>query len=222
MNTSLKIELFVLTLVFIVNFYFLYKSKVKILTCIWDSIVICFYTLIISLISGALLKYIFDIPYPMPVILGSIFGIIFFYFKLKGTKIIKGKIKKEKVAKEKPKSEKEELKEKIGEAAMGAYFVAVVTFGWTYFAMKEGLLLSIIDPIIISLLGYWIYSRYSFYATAIMTTYFIVGKLMFMIPMYEAGYSGGAGIGGFVIFGYLFIRGTYAAFLYNFDKTIKK
>ena len=133
MNISLKIELFVLTLVFITNFYFLYKSKVKILTCIWDSIVICFYTLIICLISGALLKYIFDIPYPMPVILGSIFGIIFFYFKLKGTKIIKGKIKKEKVAKEKPKSEKEELKEKIGQAAMGAYFVAVVTFGWTYF-----------------------------------------------------------------------------------------
>ena len=132
------------------------------------------------------------------------------------------KIKKEKVAKEKPKSEKEELKDKIGEAAIGAYFVAIVTFGWAYFAMKEGLLLSIIDPIIISLLGYWIYSRYSFYATAIMTAYFIVGKLMFLIPMYEAGYSGGAGIGGFVIFGYLFIRGTYAAFLYNFDKTIKR
>jgi len=132
----------------------------------------------------------------MPVILGSIVGIIFFYFKLKGTKIVKGKIKKEKVAKEKPKSEKEELKEKIGEAAIGAYFVAIVTFGWAYFAMKEGLLLSIIDPIIISLLGYWIYSRYSFYATAIMTAYFIVGKLMFLIPMYEAGYSGGAGIGG--------------------------
>jgi len=222
MNLSFKIELFTLTLIFIVNFYFLYKSKVKIVTCTWDSIVICFYILIISLISGALLKYIFDIPYPMPVILGSIVGIIFFYFKLKGTKIVKGKIKKEKVAKEKPKSEKEELKEKIGEAAIGAYFVAIVTFGWAYFAMKEGLLLSIIDPIIISLLGYWIYSRYSFYATAIMTAYFIVGKLMFLIPMYEAGYSGGAGIGGFVIFGYLFIRGTYAAFLYNFDKTIKR
>ena len=47
-----------------------------------------------------------------------------------------------------------------------------------------------------------------------MTLLFIIGKLMFFIPLYEAGYSGGAGLGMTAIFGFV----TYAAFRYNFNK----
>ena len=50
-----------------------------------------------------------------------------------------------------------------------------------------------------------------------MALLFIIGKLMFFIPLYEAGYGGG-GIGLSLIFSFFMARGAYAAFLYNFKK----
>ena len=48
---------------------------------------------------------------------------------------------------------------------------------------------------------------------------FIIGKLAFIVPIFEAGgRMGGAGLGMSIIFGYFLIKGTISAFKYNYQK----
>ena len=51
-----------------------------------------------------------------------------------------------------------------------------------------------------------------------MTSYFIIGKLMMILPVYAAGGSGSAGVGMAVVITYFMIKGVIGSYKHNFKK----
>ena len=227
MNVQLQLLLGAVLLISIYNFYLLRKSKVKIGECISDTFVSLIINLIIAIIVGGIIGYFIDASTFIPVLIGILAIFVFSYFKFKGRKIVKGQIKKEKEIEIKKKkiSPQQKLLDDIDGAANSGYAVCVFAIIFIFFSkdiefFSQGVpfILRFADPLLIAALAYWTAKKLSFYAVLIMTIFFIVGRIYFLIPLINAGYSGGAGIGFTIIFGYWMVKGTIAAYKYNFVK----
>ena len=206
------------------DFYILNKSKVIFKSCLSSALITLFVNFFVMAIGIMIGSAIFGDGHLSTAV--AFIGVVAIsYFRFKGREIHKGKVK-EKKEKEEKLTPKQKQKQHIGEAAYAGYFVAIVTTIYIFFTMESGGIGStgdpfyfrLVDPIIIGGLAYWTDKKLSFYSAISMTLLFIIGKLMFFIPLYEAGYSGGAGLGMTAIFGFVMVRGTYAAFRYNFNK----
>jgi|TARA_B100001964_G_C14156528_1_gene564563 hypothetical protein len=226
MNVNLELLFGAILLISIYNFYLLRKSKVKIKECISDTFTSLIINLIIAIIVAAIIGYfVVDASTSIPILIGILAIFVFSYFKFKGRKIVKGQIKKEKEIKEKKISPQQKLLNDIDGAANAGYAICVFSIIFIFFSkdiefFSQGVpfILRFADPLIIAALAYWTAKKLSFYAVLIMTIFFIVGKIYFLSPLINAGYSGGAGIGFTIIFGYWLVKGTISAYKYNFVK----
>ena len=198
------------------DFYILKKSKVIFKSCLSSALI----TLLVNFLGSA----IFGDGHLSTAV--AFIGVVAIsYFRFKGREIHKGKVK-DKKEKEEKLTPKQKQKQHIEEAAYTGYFAAIVTTIYIFFTMKSGgitfdetpFYFRLVDPVIIGGLAYWTYKKLSFYSAISMTLLFTIGKLMLFIPIYEAGYSGGSGLAFSAIFIFLMVRGTYAAFRYNFNK----
>mgnify|MGYP000309499935 CR=1 FL=1 len=121
------------------------------------------------------------------------------------------------------KSIKDKLKDDIvGATALGG-LVTVVTFGLLFYLKQDNSLeyyVRFTDPILIGALAYWTYKKLSFWSCLAMTSLFIIGKFIMLIPiMSESAISpGGGGMGLSVVISYFMIKGTISAYKYNSNK----
>ena len=206
------------------DFYILKKSKVIFKSCLSSALITLLVNFFVMAIGVGIGSAIFGDGHLSTAV--AFIGVVAIsYFRFKGREIHKGKVK-DKKEKEEKLTPKQKQKQHIEEAAYTGYFAAIVTTIYIFFTMKSGGITAdgtpfyfrLVDPVIIGGLAYWTYKKLSFYSAISMTLLFTIGKLMFFIPIYEAGYSGGAGLGLSAIFIFLMVRGTYAAFRYNFNK----
>jgi positive regulator of sigma E activity len=221
MNSSGIILFIVIIAISIYDFYILNKSKVKITSCLSSSIITLFFNLILLTIGLLLGKQIFGIKNNYWVIISLILIISISYFRFIGRKNNENK-KSEKIKPIKKLTPKEEQIEEIKSSAGIGGFVAILTSIYLFFIKKDNSLdyyLLFLDPVLIGILAYWTYKKLSFVGCLLMTCLFIIGKLAFIVPIFEAGgRMGGAGLGMSIIFGYFLIKGTISAFKYNYQK----
>ena len=212
----------------IYDFYILKKSKVKITSCLSSSLITFVVNFFVMAIAVVISDSIFgeDSIIGIPLAIISILGLS--YFRFKGREIVGGKVKKEKEKKEKKLSEREQQLEAIDGVSVWGYVIAVLTTVYILFTINSGSLFTgggesfiirLVDPLLIAGLAFWISKKKTFIPCLLLTIVFIGGKLMMLIPLYEAGYKGGGGIGLTVIISYFLIKGTYASFKYNLKKS---
>ena len=214
----------------IYDFYILKKSKVKITSCLSSSLITFVVNFFVMAIAVVISDSIFgkDSFIGIPLAIISILGLS--YFRFKGREIVGGKVKKEKEKekKEKKLSEREQQLEAIDGVSVWGYVIATLTTVYILFTINSGSLFSgggesfvirLVDPLLIAGLAFWISKKKTFIPCLLLTIVFIGGKLMFFIPLYEAGYKGGGGIGLTVIISYFLIKGTFASFKYNLKKS---
>ena len=212
----------------IYDFYILKKSKVKITSCLSSSLITFVVNFFVMAIAVVISDSIFgkDSIIGIPLAIISILGLS--YFRFKGREIVGGKVKKEKEKKEKKLSEREQQLEAIDGVSVWGYVIAVLTTVYILFTVNSGSLFTgggesfiirLVDPLLIAGLAFWISKKKTFIPCLLLTIVFIGGKLMMFIPLYEAGYKGGGGIGLTVIISYFLIKGTYASFKYNLKKS---
>jgi hypothetical protein len=204
----------------IYDFYILKKSKVKTVSCLSSS----FFTLIINLvifIVGMMIgSAIFGEGNDFWLLISVVLVAAFSYFRFKGREISKGKVKVEK-KKEKKLSPKNKQIDEIKMAATFGYLTVAVTAGLLFYLKTDNSVeyfIKFLDPAIIGLMAFWTYKKLSFWGCLSMTSLFIIGKLMMILPAYAAGGSGSAGIGMTVVISYFMIKGVIASYNYNFGK----
>ena len=104
----------------------------------------------------------------------------------------------------------------------GFGFLVVVVTSLLLFYLKtdnsSDYYLKFLDPILIGLLALWTYKKLSFWGCLLMTSLFIIGKLIMFVPAYAAGGFSGGGIGMTVVISYFMIKGVFAAYKYNYSK----
>lgn len=121
-------------------------------------------------------------------------------------------------------TEKEKLKQQIENAASFGFMVTLVTFGLLFYLKTDNsaeYYFSFLDPILIGSLAFWTYKKLSFWGCLLMTIIFIIGKLIYIVPVYSAGGSGSAGIGMTVVISYFMIKGVIASYKLKNMKKIK-
>jgi len=215
MNLAALILVTLLGGISIYDFYALKKSKVKTLTCLSSAGITLVVNAVLFIIGLMIGSAIFgednDIYLIVSVILVA--GVSYFRFIGREIKVVK---KKTKTVKDK-KTIKDKLKDDIvGATALGG-LVTVVTFGLLFYLKQDNSLeyyVTFTDPILIGALAYWTYKKLSFWGCLLMTSLFIIGKLILIIPAYAGGY-GGAGIGMTVVMSYFMVKGVIAAYKYN-------
>ena len=226
MNAQGFLILITLFGVSIYDFYLLKKSKVKLTSCLSSSLITFVVNFFVMAIAVVISDSIFgdDSPITIPLAIISILGLS--YFRFKGREIVGGKVKKEK-EKEKKLSEKEKTLNSIDEMSTWGYVIAVLTTIYILFTINTGSLFTgggenfiirLIDPLLIAGIAFWISKKKTFLPCLLLTVVFIVGKLMMFIPLIQAGYTGGGGMGLTIIISYFLIKGTFASYKYNFSK----
>ncbi len=205
------------------DFYLLKKSKVKISSCLWSSFITLLINFFILAFSVGFGTVLFGDESILPVIFGVLITLAISYFRFRGREVSGGKIKKQ-VVKEKKLSKKEKLREDVENVSTWGYVVAVLTTIFILFTINVGspftgggehFIFRLIDPIIIAGLAYWVSRKKTFVPCLLLTVVFIGGKLAMFIPLIQAGYTGGAGIGLSVIISYYLIKGTFSAYQYQ-------
>jgi len=203
----------------IYDFYILKKSKVKTTSCLSSAGITLVVNFIIFIVGMLIGSAIFGDNNEYWVIISLILVAGISYFRFKGREISKGKVKEVKTKKEKKLAPRDQQAEDIRNAAGLGFFVVVVTALLLFYLKTDNsadYYLKFLDPILIGVLAFWTYKKLSFWGCLLMTSLFIVGKLMMIVPAYAAGGSGGAGIGMSVIISYFMIKGVISAYKYNF------
>ena len=203
----------------IYDFYILKKSKVKTTSCLSSAGITLVVNFIIFIVGMLIGSAIFGDNNEYWVIISLILVAGISYFRFKGREISKGKVKEVKTKKEKKLAPRDQQAEDIRNAAGLGFFVVVVTALLLFYLKTDNsadYYLKFLDPILIGVLAFWTYKKLSFWGCLLMTSLFIVGKLMMIVPAYAAGGSGGAGIGMSAIISYFMIKGVISAYKYNF------
>jgi hypothetical protein len=218
MNLAALILVTLLGGISIYDFYVLKKAKVKTLTCLSSAGITLVVNVVLFIIGLMIGSAIFGEDNNVYLIVSVILvaGVSYFRFTGREIKVVK---KKTKTVKDK-KSIKDKLKDDIENAASFGGLVAAVTFGLLFYLKQDNSIeyyMKFSDPILIGALAYWTYKKLSFWGCLLMTSLFIIGKLMLIIPAYAGGY-GGAGIGMTVVMSYFMIKGVIAAYKYNSNK----
>ena len=219
MNAAGFIMILTVLGVSIYDFYILKKSKVKTTSCLSSAGITLVVNFIIFIVGMLIGSAIFGDNNEYWVIISLILVAGISYFRFKGREISKGKVKEVKTKKEKKLAPRDQQAEDIRNAAGLGFFVVVVTALLLFYLKTDNsadYYLKFLDPILIGVLAFWTYKKLSFWGCLLMTSLFIVGKLMMIVPAYAAGGSGGAGIGMSVIISYFMIKGVISAYKYNF------
>ena len=205
----------------IYDFYALKKSKVRTLTCLSSAGITLVVNAVLFIIGLMIGSAIFgednDIYLIVSVILVT--GVSFFRFIGRDLNKLK-KDDTKKVKEDKKVNTKNKLADDIrGTGKFGGvlFAITVLLIFWIKKDNSAEYYLLFIDPLIIGALAYWTYKKLSFWGCLLMTSLFIIGKLMLIIPAYAAGY-GGAGIGMTVVMSYFMVKGVIAAYKYNSNK----
>jgi hypothetical protein len=204
----------------IYDFYILRKSGVKISSCLSSSFITLIINLVVFIVGMLIGSAIFGDGNDFWLIISIVLVLAFSYFRFKGREISKGEVKVDK-KKEKKLTPKEKQIEAIKTAAAFGFFSTVATIVLLFFLKKDnssGYFILFVDPAIIGFLAYWTYKKLSFWSCLGMTSYFIIGKLMMILPVYAAGGSGSAGVGMAVVITYFMIKGVIGSYKHNFKK----
>ena len=203
----------------IYDFYILKKSKVKTISCLSSAGITLVVNFIIFIVGMLIGSAIFGDNNEYWVIISLILVAGISYFRFKGREISKGKVKEFKAKKEKKLSPKEQQIDAIRNAGGLGFFVVAATVLLLFYLKTDNsadYYFRFLDPILIGVLAFWTYNKLSFWGCLLMTSLFIIGKLMMIVPAYAAGGSGSAGIGMTAIISYFMIKGVIAAYKYNF------
>ena len=203
----------------IYDFYILKKSKVKTISCLSSAGITLVVNFIIFIVGMLIGSAIFGDNNEYWVIISLILVAGISYFRFKGREISKGKVKEVKAKKEKKLSPKEQQIDAIRNAGGLGFFVVAATVLLLFYLKTDNsadYYFRFLDPILIGVLAFWTYNKLSFWGCLLMTSLFIIGKLMMIVPAYAAGGSGSAGIGMTAIISYFMIKGVIAAYKYNF------
>ena len=203
----------------IYDFYILKKSKAKTTSCLSSAGITLVVNFIIFIVGMLIGSAIFGDNNEYWIIISLIFVAGISYFRFKGRDISKGKVKVVKAKKEKKLAPRDQQAEEIRNAAGLGFFVVAATTLLLFYLKTDNsadYYISFLDPILIGVLAFWTYKKLSFWGCLLMTSLFIVGKLMMIVPAYAAGGSGSAGIGMTVIISYFMIKGVISAYKYNF------
>jgi phosphatidylglycerophosphate synthase len=220
MTTTGLVMVLTLLAVPIYDFYILKKFKVKTTSCLHSAGITLALNFVIFVIGMLIGLAIFGNNNDYWVIVSLILVIGISYFRFKGREISKGEVKITKIKKEKILSPKDQRVGAIRSAASMGFFVVVVTAFLLFYLKTDNsadYYLRFIDPILIGLFALWTYKKLSFWGCLIMTTLFIIGKLIMFVPAYVAGGLGGAGIGMTAVISYIMIKGVLAAYRYNYS-----
>ncbi len=220
MSSTGIILFIVLIVISIYDFYILNKARVKISSCLSGSAITFFFNLILLSIGLVLGSLIFGDKNDYWTIISLILIIFVSYFRFKGRKINEI-THSEKIKKIKKLSPKEKQVDEIKGAASAGGAISVLYCIYLFFIKKDNSLdyyLLFLDPLLIGILGYWTYKKLSFIGCLLMTCLFVIGKLIFLIPMIETGRSASGGLGLTIVFGYFLIKGTISAYKYNYYK----
>ena len=203
----------------IYDFYILKKSKVKTISCLSSAGITLVVNFIIFIVGMLIGSAIFGDNNEYWVIISLILVAGISYFRFKGREISKGKVKEVKAKKEKKLPPKEQQIDAIRNAGGLGFFVVAATVLLLFYLKTDNsadYYFRFLDPILIGVLAFWTYNKLSFWGCLLMTSLFIIGKLMMIVPAYAAGGSGSAGIGMTAIISYFMIKGVIAAYKYNF------
>ena len=221
MNLAGLIMILTVMGVSVYDFYILKKSKVKTASCLSSAGITLIVNFVIFIVGMLIGSAIFGDNNEYWVIISLILVGGISYFRFKGREISKGKVKEAKVKKEKKLSPKDKQIETIKMSAGFGFLVVVVTSLLLFYLKTDNssdYYLRFLDPILIGLLAYWTYKKLSFWGCLLMTSLFIIGKLIMFVPAYAAGGFGGGGIGMTVVISYFMIKGVFAAYKYNYSK----
>lgn len=223
MSVSGLILLIVLIGISVYDFNVLKKSKIKISSCISSSLITLVVNVFLIFIGLLIGNIIFGDNSEYWILISLILVLSISYFRFRGREIKKGKVVDNK-KKEKKITEKEKLKQQIENAASFGFMVTLVTFGLLFYLKTDNsaeYYFSFLDPILIGSLAFWTYKKLSFWGCLLMTIIFIIGKLIYIVPVYSAGGSGSAGIGMTVVISYFMIKGVIASYKLKNMKKIK-
>ena len=221
MNLAALILVTLLGGISIYDFYVLKKAKVKTLTCLSSAGITLVVNVVLFIIGLMIGSAIFgednDVYLIVSVILVA--GVSYFRFIGREIKVVK---KKTKTVKDK-KSIKDKLKDDIVNAAAFGGLVAAVTFGLLFYLKQDNSIeyyMRFTDPILIGAMAYWTNKKLSFWSCLAMTSFFIIGKFIMLVPIMSESsiYPGGGGMGLAVVISYFMIKGTYSAYKYNSNK----
>ena len=220
--SSTGVILFIaLIVISIYDFYILKKAKAKITSCLSSSIITLLFNLILISIGLLLGSLMFGDKNDYWMIISLILIISISYFRFQGRKINTNK-QSEKITKIKKLTPREKQKNEIEQAAGVGGAASLLYFIYLFFIKKDNSFdyyLLFLDPILLGILSYWTYKKLSFIGCLLMTCFFIIGKLVLLIPIYQSGSSvGGGGLGMTIIFGYYLIKGSISAYEYNYQK----
>jgi hypothetical protein len=221
MNLAGLIMILTVMGVSVYDFYILRKSKVKTTSCLSSAGITLIVNFIIFIVGMLIGSAIFGDNSEYWVIISLVLVGGVSYFRFKGREISKGKFKESKIKKEKKLSPKDKQIETIKMSAGFGFLVVVVTSLLLFYLKTDNssdYYLRFLDPILIGLLAYWTYKKLSFWGCLLMTSLFIIGKLIMFVPAYAAGGFGGGGIGMTVVISYFMIKGVFAAYKYNYSK----
>ena len=219
MNAAGFIMILTVLGVSIYDFYILKKSKAKTTSCLSSAGITLVVNFIIFIVGMLIGSAIFGDNNEYWIIISLIFVAGISYFRFKGREISKGKVKEVKAKKEKKLAPRDQQAEEIRNAAGLGFFVVAATTLLLFYLKTDNsadYYISFLDPILIGVLAFWTYKKLSFWGCLLLTSLFIVGKLMMIVPAYAAGGSGSAGIGMTVIISYFMIKGVISAYKYNF------
>jgi len=220
MSSTGIILFIVLIVISIYDFYILNKARVKISSCLSGSAITLFFNLILLSIGLLLGSLIFEDKNDYWMIISLTLIIFISYFRFKGRNINEKK-NSEKIKQIKKLSPREKQVDEIKGAAGVGGAISILYCIYLFFIKKDNSLdyyLLFLDPLLIGILGYWTYKKLSFVGCLLMTCFFIVGKLVFLIPIFESGRSASGGLGLTIVFGYFLIKGTISAYKYNYYK----
>jgi len=220
MSSTGFILFIVLIIISIYDFYILNKAKVKISSCLSGSVITLFFNLILLSIGLLLGSLIFGDKNDYWMIISLILIIFISYFRFKGRKINEKK-HSEKIKQIKKLSPQEKQVDEIKGAAGVGGAISILYCIYLFFIKKDNSLdyyLLFLDPLLIGILSYWTYKKFSFVGCLLMTCFFIIGKLVFLIPIFESGRSASGGLGLTIVFAYFLIKGTISAYKYNYHK----
>jgi|LauGreDrversion4_1035100.scaffolds.fasta_scaffold16993_7 hypothetical protein len=220
MSSTGFILFIVIIIISIYDFYILNKAKVKISSCLSGSVITLFFNLILLSIGLLLGSLIFGDKNDYWMIISLILIIFISYFRFKGRKINEKK-HSEKIKQIKKLSPREKQVDEIKGAAGVGGTISILYCIYLFFIKKDNSLdyyLLFLDPLLIGILSYWTYKKLSFFGCLLMTCFFIIGKLVFLIPIFESGRSASGGLGLTIVFAYFLIKGTISAYKYNYHK----
>ena len=219
--SSTGVILFIaLVVISIYDFYILNKAKVKISSCLSGSVITLFFNLILLSIGLLLGSLIFGDKNDYWMIISLTLIIFISYFRFKGRNINEKK-HSEKIKQIKKLSPREKQVDEIKGAAGVGGAIYILYCIYLFFIKKDNSLdyyFLFLDPLLIGILGYWTYKKLSFFGCLLMTCFFIIGKLVFLIPVFESGRSVSSGLGLTIVFVYFLIKGTISAYKYNYHK----